>query len=296
MSVETIGNREDCLSRPIVGTFAEADPQGPAPRALTLVCWNVERGVRFEALADALAGLLRSDLCLLQEVDLHTRRTGFQNVSEELARRLAMNYAFGAEFEELAQGGDSLRAFHGQAVLSRFSIRHARILRFEYQPYDWAPWWKPRIACLQPRRGGRIALVAEIGWGDSVTLVYNTHLESKASEHGRAVQMQEILQDVTDHYAREIPVIVAGDLNTRKGKNSPVIARLLSAQFRDVFEEESNPEGTPRRPGSRLDWIFLRCLSFSDARVHRLEISDHFPLAVRIARGETSQPDRGGIA
>ncbi len=294
MSVEPAAGLEDCLNRPLSGAYADADPQGPAPRELTLVCWNVERGVRFQAIADALAGPLRADLCVLQEVDIHTRRTGFRNVPDELARRLAMHYTFGAEFEELAQGGDSLRAFHGQAILSRFPIRRARILRFVNQPYNWAPWWKPRIAWLQPRKGGRISLVAEIEWGDSVIVAYNTHLESKKSEHGRAAQMEEILQDVASQYDERTPVIIAGDLNTEKGKDSPVIVRLQSARFRDVFEGEEKPADTSPRSGRRLDWVFLRGLSSSDARVHRLEISDHFPLTVRIAPGESSQTDSGG--
>jgi hypothetical protein len=113
MSAETVGDFDPCLDEPITGNFGGSNAYAEQPAHVRLVCWNIERGLRLPAVADALGGPLRSDVCVLQEVDLHTRRTGFRNIPEELARRLGMNYAFGPEFEELAQGGSPRRPLHG---------------------------------------------------------------------------------------------------------------------------------------------------------------------------------------
>jgi endonuclease/exonuclease/phosphatase family metal-dependent hydrolase len=295
MSAETVGDFDPCLDEPITGNFGGSNAYAEQPAHVRLVCWNIERGLRLPAVADALGGPLRSDVCVLQEVDLHTRRTGFRNIPEELARRLGMNYAFGPEFEELAQGGSPRRPLHGQAVLSRLPMGSERVLRFENQPHDWGPWWKPRLACLQPRRGGRIALVVEIGWANSAITIYNTHLESKTDDSGGALQMEEILRDMRNRYGPQTPVVVAGDLNTAEGARSPVVAGLLAAKFRDVFEGEPHPPGTSVRSAERLDWVFVRNLTFWDARVHRLEITDHFPLTVSIATSETAAWNRRGL-
>src|ERR1700751_4199584 len=70
---------------------------------IRVVNWNIERGLQLEKII-AFLEAQRADILILQEADLYARRTGFRNIAEEIAKRLRMNYAFGYEFEELAQG------------------------------------------------------------------------------------------------------------------------------------------------------------------------------------------------
>ncbi len=252
---------------------------------LVLVNWNIERGVRLTKILQALQAPLAADLCVLQEVDLHTRRTGYRNVAEELAREMEMNYIFGIEFKELAQGRSRIAAFTGQAMLCRFQISRARVLRFRHQLYDWGPRWKPRWSKLQPRQGGRMALVAEFRWGGRLCVIYNLHLESQASDRGRTKQIREVLEDLNTHYTPETPVILAGDLNTQQGDNSPVLRELKANGFQDALQDYQGPLGTKVGSQSRRkkDWILVRHLRFTSGQIVGLAISDHYPLLVRLA-------------
>ncbi|MBI3951693.1 MAG: hypothetical protein HY314_14685 [Acidobacteria bacterium] len=248
------------LDQILTGSFASGAPEEHDRSEFVLANWNIERGVRQTEILQALRDPLAADLYLLQEVDWQTRRTGYRNVAEEFARGLGMNYVFGIEFEELAQGRDGWPAFHGQVLLSRFPILRARVLRFRHQLYNWGPRWKPRWAWLQPRRGGRMALVVEFQWGGRPCVIYNVHLESKADEAGRAKQIREILDDIHAHYTPETPVIVAGDLNTKEGAHSTVLRELKAARFQDVLQGSPGSLQTKVRSNRRADWILVRHL------------------------------------
>lgn len=274
------------LDRILSGSFAFSAIGEPRDGgAVLLASWNTERGVRRSEILGALRGPLAADLYVLQEVDLNTRRAGFRNVAGDLARELAMNYAFGIEFQELAQGRRGQPAFHGQAVLSRFPIRHARVLRFRHQLHNWGPRWRSKLrwSWLQPRKGGRIALVVEIDLRGQTWAIYDAHLESKANDAGRARQMREILEDVQSHYGADTPVIVAGDLNTRGGAASPVLQELRAHGFEDVLRDHRGSVATKVGSNRREDWIFVRRLRPLDARTLKTKVSDHYPLFVRIA-------------
>ena len=271
------------LNQILSGSFASSVPGGCNDSRLVLVSWNIQRGVRLSEILETFRGPLAADFYLLQEVDMRTHRTGYRNVAEEMARELRMNYVFGIEFQELAQGRPSFPAFHGQAVLSRFPMSQARLLRFRHQPHNWGPRWKPRWSWLQPRRGGRMALVVEFQLGGRPWVIYNTHLEGKGNETGRALQVREILEDIQAHYPLDTAVIVGGDLNTRKGADSPVLQALRAAGFRDAFQDYQGSLQTKIRGDGRRDWIFLRHILSFDARIPVIKISDHYPLAVRVA-------------
>ena len=99
---------------------------------LTLVSWNIAYGRRCERHADVLASL-EPDVCLLQEVDVGCRRSGFRNVAQWLAERLEMNWLFGGEFQEIGQGRADAAALTGQAILSRYPITSPRVIPFAHQ-------------------------------------------------------------------------------------------------------------------------------------------------------------------
>ena len=272
--------RKDYMDEPLLRTFSR--PREESISGLTVLTWNVEQGTLVEAIVDALQGPLRADLYALQEVDRYTRRSGYQALPDKFARHLNVDYVFGTEFEELAQGGAFDLPLHGQLILSRLPILNTRILRFRHQPHNWGGWWKPRLARFQPRRGGRMALVADLQWGDSNLVLYNTHLESQASDQDRAQQMGEILDDVWSYYP-DNPIIIAGDFNTKEGPHSAVIPLLQAAAFIDVLETTPGALHTSPKSEERLDWIFVRGVQLHDAHIQPLVISDHFPVTATIS-------------
>ena len=131
------------------------------------------------------------------------RRTHCRNVAEEIAQALAMNYVFGCEFEEMTERHNGMPAYHGQATLSRFPLLNSRILKFHRQSKFWLPrWFIPRMRPFQRRLGGRIALISYVDLPERKLMVYNAHLESKGNDGLRCSQLEELLDDVSQHRYR----------------------------------------------------------------------------------------------
>ncbi len=196
------------------------------------------------------------------------RRTGYQDVTRELAAALHMNYAYGVEFVEVdpvfelgteqvhlpdAQQDRQLQqdvqvdrqryhGLHGTAILSRYPIDRARILRLPVC-YDWYGKEYKAISKLEQgrrwsahklfrerverelRQGGRMALIADISVPDLPTgqaTIVATHLENKCPPECRRRQMQALLAELK---ADTNPVVVAGDLNTTSRDNTPTSIR-----------------------------------------------------------------------
>jgi len=71
---------------------------------------NIDRGLKLPAIIDFLADT-KADVFILQEVDINTYRTNRLNIAREIARKLRLNFVFGREFVELAQGTKSSPAY-----------------------------------------------------------------------------------------------------------------------------------------------------------------------------------------
>jgi endonuclease/exonuclease/phosphatase family metal-dependent hydrolase len=80
------------------------------PDSVRVVSWNIDRGLKLGKTIEFLAGA-KADIILLQEVDVNCRRTHRINVAMEIAQKLAMNYVFAREFEELTQGSKTSPAY-----------------------------------------------------------------------------------------------------------------------------------------------------------------------------------------
>ena len=283
---------KDYMQAPLLRAFGRLRRE-PASE-LTVLTWNVEQEETHpEPIVEALLGPLKADLYVLQEVDRHTRRSGYQDLPGKIAWRLHVDYVFGSEFEELAQGGAFDLPLRGEVIFSRLPILHARILRFHHQPHNWGGWWKPRVAFFQPRRGGRLALVAELEWGDSNLVLYNTCLEGHATDDDRAQQMSEILDDLWLHYSPEKPAIIAGDFNTKEGNLSAVIRLLQAEAFRDLLEKVPEPHHVSAEHEQRLGGMFGRNLESLDARIHRPDVLGHYPVSstISLVRNFELSPD-----
>ncbi len=250
--------------------------------SIRVVDWNIDRGLRLPEIADFLESQ-DADLLTLQEVDLNANRTHHRNIAEDLARRLGMNYVFGYEFQELAQGSRTCAAFQGQATLSRWSLSDPRVIRFKEQSEFWRPrWFLPRTTPFQQRLGGRIALVTNLNVSGRDLAVYNTHLESRGSDELRISQLNEILDDAVK-CAPNSPIVLAGDLNLDISKG-PAATLMRREGFRSAFRDSRPPTrpphgvlGSPRA----IDWALIRGSADSGrARVHAsVHASDHYPIS-----------------
>lgn len=188
-------------------------PPGAAPAELRVVVFNAERGSRFDGIAALLTShpsLRNADVLLLNEVDWGMARSGNRHVTRDLAGLLDLGYVFGAEFLELTKGeaaeldcpGENTFSLHGNAILSRWPLRSARLLRLP-RHCSWADGTQARI-------GGRMALLAEMETeGGPLTLV-SVHLENRTTPSGRQAQMRTVL----DAVAESPMVLIGGDLNT----------------------------------------------------------------------------------
>jgi endonuclease/exonuclease/phosphatase family metal-dependent hydrolase len=256
-----------------------------APRAsgsIRIVSWNIDHGNNLDRLFSAMAGD-SPDLCLLQEVDWGTKRTGQEDVAGTLARRLGLNLAYGIEFEELSQenGGP---AFIGQATLTRLPIRRSRLLRFEHQSGFWRPrgWIPSSLPIMQRRDGGRIALVSELEFGGQLLVVYNPHLESRSYGRIQNEQLDEILADLNGNYPAQTAAIIGGDLNT-KYFPSWFLRKLEKLGFRSATGERVD---RTHRIAFALDWIFVRGpVTVESGRVEKTwKGSDHYAIRAEIVR------------
>jgi endonuclease/exonuclease/phosphatase family metal-dependent hydrolase len=202
---------------------------------LRVAFWNIEHGLKYEVMEAALsdegrfaamldlrrfppgsaarrealeqAALLRTaNVIILNEVDWGLSRTGYRHVAAELAARLKMNYAFGAQFvelspvslsRELARGDcgneqpsqfvevDPARykGLHGAAILSRIPLENVRLVPFEHQPYDW----------YKPEKDG--ASMIERGKRQVSNSVFLEKTPREVRRGGRMMLLAEIADD-----------------------------------------------------------------------------------------------------
>jgi endonuclease/exonuclease/phosphatase family metal-dependent hydrolase len=227
-----------------------------------------------------LADLQDVDVLVLNEVDLGMKRTEYLDVARELASALHMNYAYGVEFvevdpifelgtervhlpetradarlqQDLQVDHERYRGLHGTAILSRYPIRNARIVRLPVC-YDWYAQEAKEAAKLEKgrrwaahklfseriarevRHGGRMALIADLEIPDLPTgeaTVVATHLENHCKPACRRRQMDALL---TELQQIANPLVMAGDMNTTNKTNTPtsvrneIMSRVTDYQF-----------------------------------------------------------------
>jgi endonuclease/exonuclease/phosphatase family metal-dependent hydrolase len=262
-------------------------PIQPWSRNFTrIVSWNIERGLQFLKICDFLR-TIDADLLLLQEVDLHARRTHYRDVAMELAHALNLNCVFGMEFEELSEGTRAQPAYHGMATLSPWPLSKPRIIRFRDQSTFWKPrWFVPDLPVFQRRTGGRIALVAEAAIYGRRVVTYNLHLESRGADEFRLRQLNEVLADCRRQVDRP-GLVVAGDFNLNAGVGYAGRS-LADAGLHDAVRLPLHPTSISHGPShnaSTIDWIFVSDTADSQGRVHNdIQASDHYPVSATLAR------------
>ncbi len=233
------------------------------------------RDVDLEKIPQEIDSLRAADVWILNEVDWGVKRTGYREIIRELGKALNMNWAYGVEFleidskqlgtdqfndgedkafqeqlvEEFSIDKDRLRALHGNAVLSRYPIRSARIVPFTVG-YDWLKEIKLRPLekakrqasklvgedmMREVRRGQRMTLYVDLDMpeapGQRVTIAA-THLENRTRPKTRRKQLQQLLKEV---HEVPNPVIIAGDMNTTGSDSTPTsVENMLYKRYGDL--------------------------------------------------------------
>jgi endonuclease/exonuclease/phosphatase family metal-dependent hydrolase len=268
------------------GSFAPVRFQLWPRDSFRVVDWNIDRGTQLQGILEFIKEA-KADVILLQEVEMNAKRTRRLDIAREIARALQLNFVFGTEFQELTQGSQQSPAYQGQATLSPWPIKDARLIRFRRQTNFWRPhWYLPHIEPFQERLGGRLALVAGIELGGKTMTTYDLHLESKEDDILRVSQLNEVLLDVGSA-SKNSATLIAGDLNLDATKGEAATA-LERAGFRDgvgLSYVRTRPGRGLFDQGRSIDWIFLSCgLKGRNGRIHRnVPASDHFPVSSEVS-------------
>ena len=212
-----------------------ADARDETRTSASALAWNIERGIRFEGVVDALRNhpeLKDKDLLLLTELDHGMARSGNRFVAQELAKELKLNYAFapvyialqkGSGVEEFAEG-ENTKSLHGLALFSKYPIRNVHAVPL--------PNGKDKMWGKEKRLGHLRALVAEIDHPAGRFRAVTVHLDAHCSRAHRRRQMKIIL----DHLETlaPMPTLIGGDWNTTTF-NSQNSTRAIMGYWRRVF-------------------------------------------------------------
>lgn len=235
-------------------------------------------------------------------MDWGVKRSLYREVVKGLAETLNMNWADGVEFleidskqlgtdtfldkedeaartqllEEFKVDKDKVRALHGNAVLSRYPIRSARLVPFTVG-YDWFKEGKIRSLekakrkaevlvgedlLREMRRGGRTTLYVDLDVPEApehrVTTAA-THLENRTKPKVRRQQMEELLAQVRE---KSNPYR-DGDSEQSNRNRHPVSLSVcpVADRWREVPVVPSNPvacancTGTPMTMNGNTTWL-----------------------------------------
>lgn len=201
---------ERVLATPL-GGGPDGAPMAP-PSSLRLVQWNIEKGTRYDGIADNLAShpaLSAADVVLLNEVDLGMARSGNRHVARELAERLGMYWAFAPAHIELTKGvgtdldapGENASGLQGNAILSRYPLVDARVVPLPvcFEPYHFH----------EKRYGRRVAIVARVETAAGWMELAGAHLEVRNTPACRARQVRGLVAALEPRGR----AVVAGDFN-----------------------------------------------------------------------------------
>lgn len=214
----------------------------------------------------ALIDSLRADFVLLQEVDRRTARSGGVDQPAMLAQQTGMHVVFGRAMDY--DSGE-----FGVAVLSRWPVTATRVhpLTISIPPELSQRAYEPRTL---------VHVTAETP--DGPVHVLTTHVDHNGDAVFRQMQLMQLLAYIADGIPPGGRVILGGDLNARP---EAVEIRALGTAFEDAWQRCGTGPGHTFRsddPDRRIDYVLLRGVRCTSARVLGSVVSDHRPLIVDV--------------
>lgn len=282
---------------------------------ITVAAWNIER---CKYLPPTIARLAETGatVTLLTEMDLGMARAGNRHTTAEVAAGLGHAYAYATEYIELGLGDAREEAWHagqtnshslhGNAVTAAAGLDRVSRVALD----DGAVWFAGKSGS-QRRIGTRCAVLAEVRTDRGPLLVGSVHLESESDPALRAEQVSRLLAAITERHGA-MPAVIAGDFNTaamprdadpadssapwfdRADLIEPMFGLFAAAGFdwrtanTPAPTCRTRPDGSPKPPFNRIDWMFTRGLRASAPRVVAavddvgVAISDHEMITIRI--------------
>jgi len=266
-------------------------------KELVVMSYNILHAYGLDGVIDVdrIAALIRAtgaELIGVQEVDRFMERSGMADQAAELAERLGMHYAYGANlvFEtgipQLSHPGDDAQestvqnptvSEYGTLILSAYPIVFRRNVRLPVPSGMEEDGLEPR---------GLLEAHVDV---DGTTIRFcTTHLG--LSEEERVVQSEDVLRKIG---SGNIPTIFVGDMNALP--SSAVIARFKE-RWTDVLEAAGLGEeptcisphngSSPTmldKPNERIDYIFCSAhFEVADAEIVPKIVSDHVPLVAKL--------------
>jgi endonuclease/exonuclease/phosphatase family metal-dependent hydrolase len=184
-------------------------------RVISALAWNLERGIMFDGIVDALENdprLKGRDILLLPELDNGMARSGDRFVAKDLAEHLGLGYAFAPVYIPLQKGsgvkaemaGENTASIHGLAMMSPWPMKNVHAVPL--------PNGKDKMWGKEKRIGWLRALIADIEHPAGTFRAVTIHLDVHCSRDHRRRQMQIIL----DHLETlpPLPTLIGGDWNT----------------------------------------------------------------------------------
>jgi len=274
---------------------AEVPPTGE----LVVMAYNVERGLALDALIERLRSpgdVPPPDVILVSEADRGCSRTGYRNVTREMALALGLCYVYGAEFIELPRFFGKGRRIdapceHGNGILSRYPLGNARLIRHRCNR-RWYSFLQRLFRIGEPRMGGRMALAADVKVGQRYLHLYSVHFESgRTNDRYRDDQALELAEDAN---LKPHGVITGGDMNTseylgdlRNGTANDGATRVFrEAGYADAHAALPADERITTPSGVVIDLVFGKGVTFTAAGIGSRQewsgLSDHYPVWARV--------------
>jgi len=224
---------------------------------ITVGTFNTRHGrpprglARLDVLAKQCA-VLDADVLGLQELDRRVIRSYFVDQPKALGRRLGMQAAWAPARRPILVG------YEGNALLARGALSDVSIVEL------------PR----SPERYTRVAMMARVELGGPETAgarlsVAVTHLQNHRPE--AAAQLPVLLERFGGYPE---PRVLLGDLNLTRDEAAPV----LEAAGYEVAD--AGPTSPAHAPYQQIDFVAVRGLAVTRARVLPTIVSDHRPLVV----------------
>lgn len=226
------------LNSVVVGSSSNDASSGKT--AISAAAWNIERGIVFDGIKDALTGdprLADKDVYLVTELDHGMARSGNRFVAGEIAAALDLNYAFAPVYIALQKGsgvesevaGENTKSIHGLAMFSKYPMRNIHAIPL--------PNGKDKMWGKEKRLGHLRALFADIEHPLGTFRAVTVHLDAHCSRAHRRLQMKIIL----DHLETlpKLPTLIGGDWNTT-GFNSQSSTRAIMGYWRRVLMGPKN--------------------------------------------------------